>query len=326
MPATYPGDGRVRQPGDVWVDETDVQPGTAPAWVASSEIDGANGGASAAANAAPRRAQYVTPPAVSAAQVAVVDETSGLLLYGKEPHSPEPPASTTKIATALVAMARTQGLDQVVPITVDGWKLSQTDGSSVMGLQPGQKLKLGTLLYGLMLPSGNDAAEQLAVSLGGTRAQFVAWMNEQAAVLGLRNTHFENPSGIDQDGHVASAYDLAQLARAAMRSSTFRTIVSSTAYRAEGFLLEGHNPLLGAYPGADGVKTGSTDLAGRTMVASATRDGHRVYVVVMHSDDLQADTTALLDWAWASFSWGALPSATPSPAAPRATASATAGR
>jgi D-alanyl-D-alanine carboxypeptidase (penicillin-binding protein 5/6) len=112
-----------------------------------------------------------------------------------------------------------------------------------------------------------------------------------------------NPSGLDANGHYSSAYDLAQLARRAMRDDVFREIVATPQIRAEGFVLAGHNPLIGVYRGADGVKTGTTDAAGKAIVGSAVRDGHRVYVVVLHSEDLLADSTALLDWVWQSFSW-----------------------
>ena len=108
---------------------------------------------------------------------------------------------------------------------------------------------------------------------------------------------------MDADGHYSSAYDLAQLARRAMREDVFREIVATPEIRAEGFVLTGHNPLVGVYAGADGVKTGSTDAAGKVLVGSAVHDGHRLYVVVMHSDDTLADATALFDWAWQSFSW-----------------------
>jgi D-alanyl-D-alanine carboxypeptidase (penicillin-binding protein 5/6) len=88
-----------------------------------------------------------------------------------------------------------------------------------------------------------------------------------------------------------------------MRDDVFREIVATPQIRAEGFILSGHNPLIGVYRGADGVKTGSTDAAGKAIVGSAVRDGHRVYVVALHSEDLLADSTALLDWVWQSFSW-----------------------
>jgi D-alanyl-D-alanine carboxypeptidase len=182
--------------------------------------------------------------------------------------------------------------------------MAAADGSSIMGLQPGQRVTIRTLLYGLLLPSGNDAAEQLARSVAESRDQFVAWMNSAATDdLRLADTHFVNPSGLDADDHYSSAYDLAQLARQAMRDDTCREIVATPQIKSDGFSLAGHNPLLGAYPGTDGVKTGSTDAAGKAIVGSAVKSGHRVYVVVLHSDDLLADSTALFDWVWQSFAW-----------------------
>ncbi len=297
----YPGDGVSRQPGVAWINTQDVQPSNAPPWIATSELDGA--AALPAARDAPRRLAYLAPPQVTAPEVAVVDDTTGLLLYGQAAHARESPASTTKVLTALLALERAPSLDTTVPITVDGWAMAAADGSSVMGLVPGRRLTLRTLLYGLLLPSGNDAAEQLARSLDESRTGFVAAMNDRVAELGLRDTHFVNPSGVDAQSHYASAYDLAQLARVAMRDDTFRSIVATPAYAGEGFELRGHNPLIGAYPDADGVKTGTTDRAGHVIVASAVRAEHRLYVVVMHSDDLLGDCTALFDWAWSSFGW-----------------------
>ncbi len=297
----YPGDGATRTPGTAWISAQDIQASQPPPWVATSELDG--GAALAGTADAPRRAAYITPPRVSAPEIAVVDDTTGLLLYGLAAHAHESPASTTKIMTAMLALERAPSLDTVVPITVDGWAMAAADGSSIMGLVPGRRLTLRTLLYGLMLPSGNDSAEQLARALDESRASFVAAMNDRAVQLGLRDTHFANPSGIDAIGHYSSAYDLAQMARAAMRDETFRSIVATRVYAAEGYELRGHNPLIGGYDGADGVKTGSTDQAGLVVVASAIRDERRVYVVIIHSDDLLADASALFDWAWSSFAW-----------------------
>src|SRR5215216_2944610 len=298
----YPGDGESRQPGAAWISSQDIQPSTAPpAWLASSELDGL--AALPRPADAPRRVAYIAPPRVTAPEIAIVDDSTGQLLYGQAAHARQSPASTTKIMTAMLALERAPSLDQPVPITVDGWTMAIADGSSIMGLVPGTRLSLRTLLYGLMLPSGNDAAEQLARSLNESSAEFIAAMNVRASELGLRDTHFVNPSGIDAVGHHSSAYDLAQLARAAMRDETFRTIVATPVYVGDGLTLRGHNPLIGAYPDADGVKTGTTDQAGRVIVGSAARAGHRLYVVVMHSDDLLADCTALLDWAWSTFAW-----------------------
>ena len=162
------------------------------------------------------------------------------------------------------------------------------DGSSTMGIEPGLSVSLDTLLHGMMLPSGNDAAEQVAVSLGGTREQYVDWMNQEALALGLKDTHFVNPSGMDAAGHYSSAYDMAMLARYAMRNATFRDLAADTAYSGDGFKMANLNRLLGVYPGADGVKIGFTDAAQKTFVASAVHDGHRVFVSLMRSETCPA--------------------------------------
>jgi D-alanyl-D-alanine carboxypeptidase len=245
----------------------------------------------------------VAPPTVSAHTIAVVDGATGQLLYGQRPRERVAIASTTKVATTLVALRRGGDLQQSFRVTVSGSAMAARDGSSILGLEPGQTVTLATLLYGMMLPSGNDAAEQLALSLAGSRPGYVAWMNDLAASLGLRDTHFVTVSGMDAPGHYSSAFDMALLARAAMDDPRFREIAGATRYRGDGYTLTNINRLLGAYPGADGVKTGFTDDAGRTMIASATRDGRRVFVSVMRSGNLVADTTMLLDWAWSAFRW-----------------------
>jgi D-alanyl-D-alanine carboxypeptidase len=298
----YPGDGATRQAGVAWIAAQDVAPSGPPPWIVSSELDGDY--PVAVAGTAPRRVLPLAPPAVTAPELAVVDDDTGVLLYGRMPHAHEAPASTTKIATAVVTLEHVGSLDAAVRVTIDGPAMAVADGSSIMGLSPGQRLTLRTLLYGLLLPSGNDAAEQLAISVGESRTQFVGWMNSLASdELGLQDTHFANPSGLDADGHYSSAYDLAQLARRAMREDVFREIVATAEIRSDGFVLSGHNPLIGVYAGADGVKTGSTDAAGKVLVGSAVHGGHRVFAVVMHSEDELADTTALFDWTWQEFAW-----------------------
>ncbi|GAC1327770.1 MAG: hypothetical protein NVSMB2_27120 [Chloroflexota bacterium] len=298
----FPGDGGTRQAGMAWVPAQDLAPSGPPPWMAVSELDGND--ARLVPEPRPTRSMPIMPPPVTATEVAVVDDATGLMLYGRSAHAREAPASTTKITTALVVLQKSDSLDTPVSISVDGWAMAAADGSSVMGLVPGQKLTLRTLLYGLLLPSGNDAAEQLARSVGSSRDEFVNSMNAMATdELHLADTHFVNPSGLDAPNHFSSAYDLAQVARRAMRENVFRDIVATPRTRQEGLMLAGHNPLIGAYPGADGVKTGTTDAAGKALVGSATRNDHRVYAVVLHSEDTLADTTALLDWAWASFTW-----------------------
>jgi len=128
-------------------------------------------------------------------------------------------------------------------------------------------------------------------------------MNEKVADLGLQDTHFVNPSGMDAAGHYSSAYDMAMLGRVAMRNEAFRQLAGAATYRGDGYSMANLNRLLGAYPGADGVKIGFTRAAGRTIVASATHDGHRVYISLMRSQDLPGDSGALFDWVWRTFSW-----------------------
>jgi D-alanyl-D-alanine carboxypeptidase len=181
--------------------------------------------------------------------------------------------------------------------------MAARDGSSIMGLEPGENLSLRTLLFGMMLPSGNDAAEQVALSVGGSRETFVGWMNERVRALGLRNTQFVNPSGMDANGHYSSAYDMALLGREAMRNAEFREMAGAATYRADGYRMTNLNRLIGAYPGADGIKIGSTRRAGKTIVASAMRNGHRVYVTLLRSSDLPGDSTRLFEWTWRTFAW-----------------------
>ena len=128
-------------------------------------------------------------------------------------------------------------------------------------------------------------------------------MNEKVAALGLRDTHFVTPSGMDADEHYSSAYDMALLGRYAMRNAEFRQLAATTRFVGDDYYMHNLNPLLGSYAGADGVKIGYTEIAGRTFVASATRDGHRVYVSLMGSRNLAADSRALFDWVWQTFRW-----------------------
>ena len=251
----------------------------------------------------PRRVGQAPRPPVTAQYIAIVDDASGELLYGQDEHVRVAPASVTKIATTLVALQREPNLGRRIPVSVSGSAMAARDRSSIMGLEPGREVSLTTLLYGMMLPSGNDAAEQVALALGGSRERYVGWMNEAVAELGLRDTRFVNPSGMDAAGHYSSAYDMALLGRVAMRDETFRRLAGAATYRGDGYSLSNLNRLIGAYPGADGIKIGFTGRARRTIVASATRNGHRVYVSLMRSEDLPGDSSALFDWVWRTFAW-----------------------
>jgi D-alanyl-D-alanine carboxypeptidase len=251
----------------------------------------------------PRQEGTAPPPRVTAAHVAVLDEGSGNLLFAQDAFGRQAPASITKIMTVIVALERGPDITTIVTTSVSAAALVACDGSSVMGLEPDDHVKLETLLYGMMLPSGNDAAEQVAVSLAGSREQYVAWMNDKAAALHLLDTHFVTPSGMDADEHYSSPYDMALLGRYAMQNAEFRRLAATPRFVGDDYYMHNLNPLLASYPGADGVKIGYTEIAGRTIVASATRSGHRVYVSLMGSRNLAADCIALFDWVWRNFRW-----------------------
>jgi D-alanyl-D-alanine carboxypeptidase len=209
----------------------------------------------------------------------------------------------TKIATAILTVEQGQ-LDALVEIDVDSGKMA---GSSLMGLRPGDEFSVRDLLYGLMLESGNDAALALGRALAGSDASFVAQLNALLARIGLTDSKLLNPHGLDEAGHRTSAYDLAMLARYGMGFEAFREVVETLNWVAEGsrrIVLKNGNAFLG-YSGADGVKTGFTTGARETVAASATRGGHRVFVVLLNAPARFAEAGALLDWVFSNFCWPA---------------------
>jgi len=296
----FPGDS-AHPAAQAWVDTASVEPSGVPAWVAPAAAQ--ESGLTPPLPAAPQRVADTPAPDTTAVHIAIVDDASGQLIYGEAPYTEVPQASTTKIATTIVALEREPDLSRRINVTVSASAMVARDGSSTMGIEPGRSVSLDTLLHGMMLPSGNDAAEQVAVALADSREQYVEWMNQEAAALGLKDTHFVNPSGMDAAGHYSSAYDMAMLARYAMHNATFRDLASTTHYTSDGFPMSNLNRLLDLYPGTDGVKIGYTDAALKTIVASVTHDGHRVYISLMRSQDLVGDCTRLFDWVWDTFAW-----------------------
>lgn len=238
------------------------------------------------------------PPALTAASAVAVDLDSGQTLYVYEPGASRPPASTVKVMTALVVLQHADIGDAVVVSA----KAAATGGSR-MGLIAGESLTVLDLLYGLLLPSGNDAAVALAEHVAGDEASFVALMNEAAGTLGLSGTHFANPHGLDDAQQVASAIDLAAITKAALAYPVFAQIVATPQATIAGRALTNTNELLGSYPNADGIKTGTTDAAGECLIASTSRAGHRLLAVVLGSRDRYADARALLDYAAAGWWW-----------------------
>lgn len=250
----------------------------------------------------PEKIVDVEPPAVNAGQVVVIDEVSGYVLHGVNEHERTPMASTTKIATAIVALER-GNLQDIVEVDYDPNELYD---STAMGCNPGEWYTFEDLLYGLMLPSGNDAALAIANHIAGSEEAFVSMMNDKARELGLQDTHFSNPHGLDEPDHYSSAYDMAMLARYGMKNPTFRDLAEARIWDVQGsksFRIFNLNRLLWNYEGADGVKIGFTEMAGRATVASATCNGQRVYVALMHAGDIVEDVVPLFDYVFENYRW-----------------------
>ena len=234
-------------------------------------------------------------PPVSASAYVLMDADSGRVLLARSETDELPIASTTKIMTALVALRHSRMSDMV---TVKREHLRE--GSS-MYLAEGERLTMEALLYGLMLPSGNDAAECIADWCGGGTERFVRWMNETAAALGMTHTAFANPSGLDAEGHYSCALDMARLMAYAMREPAFAQIVSAQTATVGARTMGNHNKLLGSVEGCIGGKTGYTGKAGRTLVTCAERDGLRLVAVTLRDGDDWKDHTALYEYGFAAY-------------------------
>jgi D-alanyl-D-alanine carboxypeptidase (penicillin-binding protein 5/6) len=236
-------------------------------------------------------------PPVSAAGAVLIDAETGTVLFAQNADTRRLIASTTKIATALVVLENCANLDESFQVPIDAVGV---EGSS-MYLQAGQNVTVRDLLYGLLLKSGNDAAIALAIRCAGSVEAFSAMMNGKAADLGLENTRFCNPHGLNAEHHYSSARDLAQLTRAAFQNEIFAHIVSSKYAQINGITIKNHNRMLWSYSGADGVKTGYTVNAGRCLVSSATRDGMRLIAVTLNDRNDWADHAAMLDYGFANY-------------------------
>ncbi|MBO5050468.1 MAG: D-alanyl-D-alanine carboxypeptidase [Oscillospiraceae bacterium] len=233
---------------------------------------------------------------ISAEQAIVVDGETGRILYEKRADEPGLIASTTKIMTALIVCEQSNVLDRVrIPKEAVG-----IEGSS-MYLREDEVLTVQELLYGLMLQSGNDAAVALAIYCGGTVEGFVQLMNDKAHRLGLEDTHFANPNGLDAPGHYSTPGDLAKLAIYAMKNPIFKQTVSTKTVKIGERYLRNHNKLLWMVEGADGVKTGFTKAAGRILVSSAQRDGRRLVAVTFNAPNDWQDHRQLLEQGFSDY-------------------------
>ena len=239
--------------------------------------------------------------AVSARSAVLLSGESGAVLWEKNPRERLPMASTTKIMTALLTLEEAERAgDPAVEITEE---MVAVEGSS-MGLRAGDRLTLTNLAAGMLLASGNDAANAAALFLDGSQEGFARRMNSRAEEIGMENTHFVTPSGLDAEDHFSTAYDLALLAREALENEAFAELAASSRREvtflepAHTVTYENHNKLLGLYEGCVGVKTGYTKKAGRCLVSAARREGVTLIAVTLDAPDDWDDHTALLDYGF----------------------------
>jgi len=241
------------------------------------------------------------PPTQAKAGI-LVDLDTGEILWELQPHLALPPASTTKVLAALIALENLN-LDQEVTVTPDA--LGQAPDDTVMGLKPGETLSVEELLEGMLLPSGDDAASAIAVDTVG-EARFVAAMNAQVEDLGLADSHFTNTAGLDDPGLYASAYDLAAIADYTYRQYPIfdsivdtRSMVLPASELHPAFYLTSVDALLRDYPAAVGIKPGWTGDAGACLIGMAVRDGHSLLAVLMNGDYPSREEGRLFDWGFA---------------------------
>ena len=223
---------------------------------------------------------------VSAKAAIIMEAATGRVLFAQNEHERLAMASTTKILTSLIALEQPD-IDAVFKVDSNAIKV---DGSS-MGLVEGDSASLRALAIGMLLPSGNDGANAAAVRIAGSNADFAVLMNKRAKEIGMTNSSFETPSGLDSENHYSTAYDMALLAREALKNDVFASICSQYSMTAVygnppyERRLTNHNRLLNSYDGAIGMKTGFTDSAGRCLVTAAKRDGITLICVTLNCSD-----------------------------------------
>ena len=238
-------------------------------------------------------------PALTAEAAILVDYQSGEIIYCKNAYESRPPASLTKVMTAILAIEHQPDLSYTATISP---KAAATEESRI-NLQAGEQITLENLLYGALLKSGNDACVAIAENVAPDEDDFVWRMNLKAQILGCVGTTFQNTNGLPDDHHQSCAYDLAVIARYALQNDTFSEIVQ-TPYATIHWVgkrqaqIKNTNRLLQFYPGAIGVKTGTTNAAGQCLIAAAERDEHCLIAVVLKSQNRFLDATNLLDYGF----------------------------
>ncbi|MBW7456525.1 D-alanyl-D-alanine carboxypeptidase family protein [Paenibacillus sepulcri] len=242
------------------------------------------------------------PITTHAKAAALIDVESGRLLYTSQGDEQMKIASLTKIMTAIVAIEHGKLSDMVKTSK----RAAGREGSSIY-LKLGEEMSLQNMLYGLMLRSGNDVATAIAEHVGGSEEGFVHMMNDKAQMLGMTNSQFMNPHGLDIEGHYSTANDMAKLTAYALKNPTFKEIVKTKVKTAPNpndewdYTWKNKNKMLTMYDGADGVKTGYTKQALRCLVSSATREGQQLAVVTLNDGNDWLDHQKLLDWGFANY-------------------------
>jgi len=236
-------------------------------------------------------------PDISAQSFLIYDLDANQLLLAQNIHDTLAPASLTKLMTALLVLEQAT---MTATVTVQGNDLV---GGASMGLQAGETITVEELLWGLLIPSGNDAATALARHIGGSVDGFVEMMNRRAQALGLAETHFVNPHGLDAADHTSSAADLLMLTQQAWQFPRFRQLVAIAETEIAGHPMRNTNELLSIDSRVNGVKTGTTDLAGECLVAGFAQNGHQLFIIVLNSRQRYTDTQALYTYYQANYTW-----------------------
>lgn len=248
-------------------------------------------------------AEAAEPPAVKAQSAYVMDADTGDTLYIKNPDEKGYPGSTTKIMTCIVTLEQGKNMMDR-PITIAEESLHLDSDVSVLGLGPDDQVTLRNALTGMMLVSGCDAAIDIAETMMPSEADFVAAMNKKAADIGAAHTHFANPHGLPDENHYTTARDLAKMAAYGMKIEDFRRIVSKSEfdmpYMNGGYkhCISTNEFLTSGFPGANGVKTGTTNAGGPCLVVSATQQGRTVIAAIMNSEDRYGDAQVLMDYGF----------------------------
>ncbi len=236
---------------------------------------------------------------VDAGAAILIDAESGKILYQKNASQPLPPASTTKILTALIALEKGT-LDQVIEVPAGFVNV----GEAGIDLQAGEKHTLKDLLYAMLLRSANDAAQVIAIGIAGSENAFVEMMNTKTTNMGLTQSTWKNVHGLYTDGHMVSAHDMAMIARAAMKNEDFRTIVAAKEWEMpwEGNNynreLNNRNQFLTTYEGAEGIQSGQTTQSGACLVAAATKNDYRLIGVLFNCPNVYTEMADMMDWGF----------------------------